>query len=356
MEKSAEIEKVESIDEIEITPVVPADATQKFVATPAESVQNKANANSTLKKMKQLISASKLIEVGAHIGLNPRKWNPKMKPFIYTKRSNNHVIDILKSLVYLNKTYSFLQELTKNGGRVLIIGTNGKMLKDVIKEEAKRGQAYYVTQRWLGGTLTNFKNISKSIKKLNDNLQLQKTGEIEKYTKKEQINIRRETEKLMKFYGGIRTMRKLPNALIVLDPNHDLNAIIEARKLQIPVIALANTNANPDIIDYIVPVNNYSIRSIMLILGVLIDAIAEAKEEPVKYVGKSDDEIVLPEVHTKRIFNGESMPRAYMNHNRQSGNFNRPNFRQSGPRFDSSNSTANSSNNTTNTNTEAKQK
>lgn len=214
MEKSANIEKVESTVEVET--VANADATTKTVATPAESVQNKANANSTLKKMKPLVSAAKLIEVGAHIGLNPRKWNPKMKQYIYTKRSNNHVIDILKSLVYLNKAYLFLQEMTKNGGRALIVGTNGKMLKDVIKDEAKRGQAYYVTQRWLGGTLTNFKNISKSIKKLNDNLQLQKTGEIEKYTKKEQIQIRKETEKLMKFYGGIRTMRKLPSALIVL--------------------------------------------------------------------------------------------------------------------------------------------
>lgn len=314
MENSAIKQDVESTEKE--TSVANADATQpKVVATPAESVQNKANANSTLKKMKQLVSASKLIEVGAHIGLHPRKWNPKMKPYIYTKRSNNHVIDILKSLVYLNKAYSFLQETTKNGGKVLIVGTNGKMLKDVIKDEAKRGQAYYVTQRWLGGILTNFKNISKSIKKLNDNLQLQKTGEIEKYTKKEQILIRKETEKLMKFYGGIRTMRKLPNVLIVLDPNHDLNAIVEARKLKIPVIALANTNSNPDLIDYIIPINNYSIRSIMLTMGVLIDAIAEVKEEPLKYVGKTDEEIVLPEIQTRRTFNGNNAQRAYLNHN-----------------------------------------
>lgn len=319
MENSANIEKkVESTVE-ETNTVANADAlSNKTGATPAESVQNKANANSTLKKMKQLVSASKLIEVGGHIGLHPRRWSPKMKPYIYTRRSNNHVIDILKSLVYLNKAYSFIQELTKNGGRVLIVGTNGKMLKDVIKDEAKRGQAYYVTQRWLGGTLTNFKNISKSIKKLNDNLQLQKSGEIEKYTKKEQLSIRRETEKLMKFYGGIRTMRKLPEAIIVLDPNHDLNAIVEARKLNIPVIALANTNANPDIIDYIIPINNFSIRSIMLILGILIDGIAEAKEEPVKYVGKADNEIVLPEIHTKRVFNGENSQKAFVSHNRRS--------------------------------------
>ena len=316
MENSAISEKVEST--VEKT-VANANVVEKTTATtPAESVQNKANANSTLKKMKQLVSATKLIEVGAHIGLNPSKWNPKMKPYIYSKRSNNHVIDILKSLVCMNKAYTFIKDTVKEGGRVLIIGTNGKMLKDFIKEEAKRGQAYYVTQRWLGGTLTNFKNISKSIKKLNDNLQIQKSGEIEKYTKKEQIQIRRETEKLMKFYGGIRTMRKLPNILIVLDPNHDLNAIIEAKKLNIPVIAFANTNTNPDLIDYIIPMNNSSIRSIILVLGILVDAMAEAKEEPLRFVGKTDEEIILPEIHLKKNYNnGEQQPKAQLNHNQR---------------------------------------
>lgn len=312
MENSANNEKVEST--VEKT-VANANVVEKTATTPAESVQNKANANSTLKKMKQLVSATKLIEVGAHIGLNPSKWNPKMKPYIYSKRSNNHVIDILKSLVFMNKAYTFIKDTVKEGGRALIIGTNGKMLKDFIKEEAKRGQAYYVTQRWLGGTLTNFKNISKSIKKLNDNLQIQKSGEIEKYTKKEQIKIRREIEKLTKFYGGIRTMRKLPNFLIVLDPNHDLNAIVEAKKLNIPVVAFANTNTNPDLIDYIIPMNNSSIRSIILVLGILIDAMAEAKDEPVKFVGKPDEEIVLPEIHLKRNYNnGEQQPKAQLNH------------------------------------------
>ncbi len=310
MEKSAKLNEVES----SVTTDANADAVKNAAATPADSVQNKANANSILKKMKQLVSASKLIEVGAHIGLNPRKWNPKMSPYIYAKRSNNLVIDVLKSLIYLNKAYSFIQELTKNGGRILIVGTNGKLIKDLIKDEAKRGQCYYITQRWLGGTLTNFKNISKSIKKLNDNIQLQKTGEIDKYTKKEQININKETEKLSKFYGGIRTMRKLPNAIIVLDPDHDKNAVAEARKLNIPVIALANTNADPNLIDYIIPINNHSIRSIALILGVLMDATCEVRNEPVKFVGKSDEEIVLPETQSKRRFNGEPMQKASVNH------------------------------------------
>lgn len=310
MEKSAKLNEVES----SVNTDANADAVKNTAATPADSVQNKANANSILKKMKQLVSASKLIEVGAHIGLNPRKWNPKMSPYIYAKRSNNLVIDVLKSLIYLNKAYSFIQELTKNGGRILIVGTNGKLIKDLIKDEAKRGQCYYITQRWLGGTLTNFKNISKSIKKLNDNIQIQKTGEIDKYTKKEQININKETEKLSKFYGGIRTMRKLPNAIIVLDPDHDKNAVAEARKLNIPVIALANTNADPNLIDYIIPINNHSIRSIALILGVLMDATCEVRNEPVKFVGKSDEEIVLPETQSKRRFNGEPMQKASVNH------------------------------------------
>ncbi len=312
MENSAVEKKIESLSNDDVN----ANAANNNAATPADSVQNKANANSILKKMKQLVSASKLVESGAHIGLNPRKWNPKMSPYIYAKRSNNHVIDILKSLIYLNKAYSFIQEITKNSGRILIVGTNGKLIKDLIRDEAKRGQCYYIVQRWLGGTLTNFKNISKSIKKLNDNIQLQKTGEIEKYTKKEQVLINKETEKLSKFYGGIRTMRKLPNAIIVLDPDHDINAVREARKLNIPVIALANTNANPDLIDYIIPINNHSIRSITLILGVLMDAICEVRNEPLKFVGKSNEEIVLPEVQNKRRFNNEysNNQKAYVDH------------------------------------------
>ncbi|MDE6472892.1 MAG: 30S ribosomal protein S2 [Ureaplasma sp.] len=271
--------------------------------TPADLVQSKANANSTLKKMKQLVSANKLIEAGAHIGLNPRKWNPKMKHFIYAKRSNNHVIDIVKSLNYLNRAFTFLEELTKSGGRVLIVGTNGELVKDLIQKEARRAKAFHVTQRWLGGTLTNFKNITKSINKLNDNINLIKSGEIQKYTKKEQIAIRKETDKLSKFYGGIRTMRKLPQALIVMDPILDKNAVIEARKLNIPVIALANTNANPDMIDFIIPINNNSFRTMWLVLSVLVDAITSVSNEPTKIVGKTDEEIILPEtMRRKRNF------------------------------------------------------
>lgn len=268
--------------------------------TPADIIQSKANANPTLKKNRQLILANKLVEAGAHIGLHPRKWNPKMKPYIYAKRSNNHVINMVKTLNYLNNAYTFLEELTKQGGRVLLVGTNGEIIKNLIAKEAKRAKAFYVSQRWLGGTLTNFKNISKSIKKFNDNLALIKSGELSKYTKKEQLQIKKDTDKLSKFYSGIKNMKKLPQAMIILDTVIDKNAVLEAKKLNIPVIGLANTNANPDLIDYIVPVNNNSYRTIYLVLGVLIDAIASVNNEPTKFVGKPNEQIILPELPTKR--------------------------------------------------------
>lgn len=296
MENSAK--KVESVE-------TTANANESLNANLPLDNTSKANANSTNKKTnKPLVSALKLIQAGAHIGLHPRKWNPKMKYFIYKKVKNNHIIDVVKSLNYLQRACQFLEELSKNGGKVLIVGTNGEIIQDLIKKESKRIKAFYVTQRWLGGTLTNFKNISKSIKKLNDNIDLIKTGEISKYTKKEQIQIKKDTEKLNKFYSGIKNMRKIPDAMIILDPVIDQNAVLEARKLNIPIIALANTNADPQLIDFIIPTNNNSFRTIWVILNVLIDSIALINNEPTKVIGKSDEEIILPEViRKKRTFN-----------------------------------------------------
>jgi len=254
--------------------------------------QNIVDANST---NDHLISVSTLIKVGAHIGLPPSKWNPKMAPYIYVKKSNNHVIDIIKSLSFIKRAAMFLQNVTQNDGKVLIIGTRGQLLKDLIVVEAARGNTYFVNQRWLGGTLTNFKVIKKSIKKMNDNLQSIADGSINSYTKKEQLYIQKETDKLVKFYGGIRNMRKLPAAIIVLNPIIDKIAILEARKLGIPVIALANTNSNPDLIDYIIPINNNSIKSIGLILNILVDAICLINDEPTKVIGIPEDQIVLIE-------------------------------------------------------------
>lgn len=265
-----------------------------------ESIEAKINAffdTNQSAGLRKLTTATKLMEAGTHIGLQAKFQNPKMKLFVYQKKGGkNQVIDILKTLVFLNRAYNFLFDITKSGGRALLVGTHGTIIKDHIKEEAKRTKSYYINQRWLGGTLTNFKTVSNSINKLNKLISLQLTDEISKYSKKEQVDIGKEIEKLTKFVGGIRTMRGLPQVIIVTDPITEHNAVAEARKLKIPVIAITNTNADPDNIDFIIPANTNSIKSVYLIISVLCDAIAEASGAELKVVGKKDEEIILPEV------------------------------------------------------------
>lgn len=257
-----------------------------------------ANKESGLRK---LVSAAKLMEVGAHIGLATKLWNPKMKNYIYPRQGNRvQVIDILKTMIFLDRAYNFLRDIAKEGGRILFVGTRGQIIKEHIKNEAKRVKAYYVNQRWLGGTLTNFKTISKSIDKLNNLISLQMSDEIKKYSKKEQVMINKEVEKMNKFFGGIRIMRGLPQVIVVTDPVLEHNAIDEAKKLNIPVVALANTNANPDKVDFLIPANTNSIKTVYLLMSILCDAVAEVNNEPLSVVGKSNDEIVLPEV-VKRV-------------------------------------------------------
>lgn len=266
------------------------------------NIMMRINANPTMAnvKFKKLVSVNKLMETGAHIGLTSKKWNPKMKPYVYTKKGNNYIIDLMQTVILLNEAYNFLVNLTKDGGTALIVGTRGKTIKNHVKDEAKRVQSYYINERWLGGTLTNFRTISQSIKKFNNNLVMQKYGELEKLSKKEQLEKRRETEKLAKFYGGIRIMKDLPKVIILTDPENEKNALTEAKKLNIPVIAICNSNANPDGIDYVIPANNYSIKSVYLLVGILCDAIAEGKGLPKSFVGKKDEDIVLPEIIKKR--------------------------------------------------------
>lgn len=279
------------------------ESTHKEKAAEIESnIMLRINANPTMAnvKFKKLVSVNKLMETGAHIGLTSKKWNPKMKPYVYTKKGNNYIIDLMQTVILLNEAYNFLVNLTKDGGTALIVGTRGKTIKTHVKEEAKRVQSYYINERWLGGTLTNFKTISQSIKKFNNNLVMQKYGEFEKLSKKEQLEKRRETEKLAKFYGGIRVMKDLPKVIILTDPENEKNALTEAKKLNIPVIAICNSNANPDGIDYVIPANNYSIKSVYLLVGILCDAIAEGKGLPKSFVGKKDEDIVLPEIVKKK--------------------------------------------------------
>ena len=277
-----------------------ANSAPKDFQSIKENIEAKINAFFESNKssgLKKLVSVNKLMEAGAHIGLSNHLWNPKMKPFIYNKRGGkNQIIDILKTLVFLNRAYNFLYDITKQGGSVLFVGTHGDIIKEHIKEEAKRTKSYYINQRWLGGTLTNFKTISNSINKLNKLINLTLSEDINKYSKKEQLDINREIDKLTKFVGGIRTMRSLPQVIVVTDPVIEKNAIAEARKLKIPVIALTNTNADPNIIDFIIPVNSNSIKTVYLMISILADAIASSRDEPTKVVDKTDEEIILPEV------------------------------------------------------------
>lgn len=247
--------------------------------------------------IKKLVSTSRLIEIGANVGTYPKHWNPKMKPYIYSKRAGKNIfLDLLKSMVFLDRAYNFLRDITKEGGRVLFVGTRGDIIKNHVKEETKRAKSFYVNQRWLGGTLTNFRTINSSIAKLNNLIMMQLSDEIKKYSKKEQLAKAKETERLGKFFGGVRTMKGLPQAIVVLDPVVEHNAIEEANKLKIPVVALANTNADPTNIDFIIPCNTSSVRTVHLLTSVLCDAICEALGEPLKVVGKPDSEIILPEV------------------------------------------------------------
>lgn len=268
----------------------------------------KINANPAIlgKPYRKLISVNKLMETGAHIGLTSKKWNPKMKQYIYTKKGTNHIIDLLQTVIALNKAYNFLFDLVKqNSGSdsspVLIVGTRGKIIKNHVKEQAKRAHCFYINERWLGGTLTNFKTITNSVNKFNNLILMHKNGDIEKYNKKERGEIKKQTEKYAKFFSGIRTMKDLPKALILTDPEKEMIAIKEAKKLDIPVIAICNTNANPDLVDYPIPANNYSIKSVYLLIGILCDAIAEAKNLPKQFVEKKDDEILLPEVIKRKL-------------------------------------------------------
>ena len=259
--------------------------------------------------IRKLISATKLMEVGANIGSQPKYWNPKMKPYIYAKKTGkNQTIDLLKCMVYLDRAYNFLRDLTKEGGRILIVGTRGEIIKNHVKEECKRAKCFYVNQRWLGGTLTNFRTINKSIAKLNNLIMMQLNDEIKKFTKKEQLQKIKETERLGKFFGGIRTMKGLPQAIVVLDPVVEHNAVEEAHKLHIPVVALANTNADPTNIDFLIPCNTMSIKTVYLLTSILCDAICEGLGEPLAVIGKKDEEIVLPET-TKRVQNQEFINR-----------------------------------------------
>ncbi len=223
-----------------------------------------------------VVSMKQLLESGVHFGHATRRWNPKMKKYIYTSRNGIYIIDLQKTADQIEKAYAALLEIVKNDGKVLFVGTK-KQAQDAVKEEAERCGHYYVNNRWLGGTLTNFKTIKKRVARLKNLYKMEEDGIFDALTKKEVSKLKDEREKLEKNLGGIKEMTSLPNALFIVDPRKEHNAILEARKLNIPVFGIVDTNCDPDDVDYVIPANDDAIRAVKLVTWVMTNAVIEAQ-------------------------------------------------------------------------------
>lgn len=224
-----------------------------------------------------VISMKQLLEAGVHFGHQTRRWNPKMKKYIFTERNGIYIIDLQKTVKKVEEAYNWVKELAAEGGTVLFVGTK-KQAQDSVKEEAERSGMYYVNQRWLGGTLTNFETIQKRIRRLKDIERMAEDGTFEVLPKKEVVQLRKEQERLEKFLGGIKDMKGLPDALFIIDPRKERIAVAEARKLNIPIVGIVDTNCDPDEIDVVIPANDDAIRAVKLLTGKMADAILEAKQ------------------------------------------------------------------------------
>src|SRR5205085_1472839 len=224
------------------------------------------------------IGIKELLDSGVHFGHQTKRWNPKMKPFIFDARNGIHIIDLSKTLNQLEATCSFLAETVRKGGKVLFVGTKKQAQQDV-KETAKECGQYFVTERWLGGTLTNFATIKRSIARLKQIEKMEADGTINNYVKQEQSVIRREAARLVKFFDGIRTMDKLPGAMFVVDIKREHNAVAEARRLKIPVVAIVDTNCDPDLVDFPIAGNDDAIRAVRMILAPIGQTITQAQAE-----------------------------------------------------------------------------
>ena len=221
-----------------------------------------------------VVSMSYLLEAGVHFGHQKRRWNPKMKEYIYTSRDDIYIIDLQKTVKQIEEAYEALKKIAANGGTVLYVGTK-KQAQEAMEESANRTNMFFVNERWLGGTLTNFRTIKNRIKRLDEIEKMENDGVFEALPKKEVIKIRKEYDKLNKNLRGIRNMKKLPNALIIVDPRSEETAIKEARKLKIPVFGIVDTNCDPDMVDYVIPANDDAVRAVKLVIGALTNAIAE---------------------------------------------------------------------------------
>jgi small subunit ribosomal protein S2 len=248
------------------------------------------------------IGVKELLESGVHFGHQTRRWNPKMKPFIFDARNGIHIIDLSKTLTQLETACDFLAETVRKGGKVLFVGTK-KQAQQAVKETAKDCNQYYVTERWLGGTLTNFATIKRSIARLKEIEKMEADGSINHYVKQEQSVIRREAARLHKYFDGIRAIERMPGAMFVVDIKREHNAVAEARKLKVPVVALVDTNCDPDLVDYPIAGNDDAIRSVRMILATVSQVVtrAQAEYETKAARRKPPEESPLAETETAQI-------------------------------------------------------
>ena len=268
---------------------VVVEETTAEAANPMEAVMHDPDA--------PVITMKKLLEAGAHFGHQTRRWNPKMKKYIYGARNGVYIIDLQQTVTLINEAYKAMKEIVDNGGKVLFVGTK-KQCQDAVQAEALRSGSFYITNRWLGGTLTNFKTIQSRIRFLKELERREEEGELDLLPKQEAAQLRKEKEKLTKNLEGIKEMRKVPNALFVIDPRIEHNAVAEARKLGIKVFGIVDTNSDPDVVDYIIPANDDAIRSVSLILAVIADAIVESKGglPVVAYLKEEGEDVTMKDV------------------------------------------------------------
>lgn len=224
-----------------------------------------------------VISMKQLLEAGVHFGHQTRRWNPKMKKYIFVERNGIYIIDLQKTVKKLEEAYDFMRQVGQDGGKVLFVGTK-KQAQEAIKDEAERSGNYYINQRWLGGTLTNFGTIQKRVARMKEIEKMEEEGTFEVLPKKEVIQLKKEHERLIKFLGGIRDMHDLPDVMFVVDPRKERIAVAEARKLNIPLVGIVDTNCDPDEIDYVIPANDDAIRAVKLLTAKMADALIESKQ------------------------------------------------------------------------------
>ena len=250
--------------------------------------------------MSQVILMKNLLEAGVHFGHQTRRWNPKMSRFIFTERNGIYIIDLQKTVKQIEQAYDFVRDIVADGGRVLFVGTK-KQAQEAVETEAKRSGQFYVSHRWLGGMLTNYKTIRRRIERLKRLELMEEDGTFQRLPKKEVIKLRREAEKLEKFLGGIKEMEKLPDVLFVIDPKNEKIAVNEAKILGIPVVGVVDTNCDPDEVDIAIPGNDDAIRAVKLLTGTIANAIVEAKQG--EQVEVEEPETVVEEtVEVEEVF------------------------------------------------------